>query len=726
MKIFSSVVLMLCSPFVAPGQTRQYSYLGDDPAAWTWQATQAREAAGTRSAYTTYAGDANEFRLARILTDDSGATYTVGNRVFHTRSVELADVFLTKLDPSGNVVFTASIGGKGNDEARALAVDATGNIYIAGSTSSSNFPLRNPIQTDVGRGTGFLVKLSPDGSRLIYSTYFGGTTGYALVNALAVDAGENVYLTGTTYSPDFPATASWPPAHLSFPLISGAFVAKIAPTGDKILYAGLIVGTAVACGGGSSCFMSSRNTAGVGIGVDAAGNAIIAGNTNTTDLPTTPGALRSQGIGAFVAKVNAGGSALTYLTYLGAANYILTPFANPGNIVNGLAVDSLGNAFLTGYTTDPAFPATPGSFQPSFSVQPVSPAYPPPPADAFVAKLNPDGEAMAWATFLGGDAAESGTSVALDRDGNVWIAGTAASNAFPKTTGGWPQSGDFVLELSPGGSALRYAARFPSGTAAQAISVDPAGMLHTSGSGGIVAAFDPGQPPSMRIFGLGNAAGGKLTGRVAPGELISIYGSGIGPATPAYLTLDAAGRVTTALAGAQVFFGDAAAPILYASDSQINAVVPFGVAKASTMRVSFGGSSTTEFPVYVVSTLPEIFKHPNGSVAAVNEDGSLNSPEHPARPGSVVAMWASGAGISGLEDGEVPTEAHNLYCCQVQVQYAQADVLYGGIAPGMVAGVAQVNFRVPATLFSNPAQVEVTLVSGTGNSAPATLYVQGP
>src|SRR5579871_3506709 len=266
--------------------------------------------------YTVYIGDSNEYRVAAITTDTAGNTYVTGSRLISvtglsTGASSLSDVFVKKLDPSGTILFTATISGKASDQAAAIALDASGNIYVGGSTSSKNFPIRNALQTDPSpNNTGFIVKLSPDGGTVLYSTYFGGAISLSSVNALATDSKGDLYVTGSTYSPDFPHTDGLPNGRVGFntvPMASGAFFAKIAAAGNKILYSGVIAGGAVSCGGGSSCFLSTRITSGVGITVDPAGNAYIAGNSNTTDLPATQGALLAQGDGAFVAKVNAAG-----------------------------------------------------------------------------------------------------------------------------------------------------------------------------------------------------------------------------------------------------------------------------------------------------------------------------------------------------------------------------------------------------------------------------------
>ena len=154
------------------------------------------------------------------------------------------------------------------------------------------------------------------------------------------------------------------------------------------------------------------------IAVDAAGNTYLAGNTDTADLPTTAGALLAQGTGAFVAKVNSAGTALVYLTYLGAGYQPISPNTNPANFVSGIVADAAGNAYVTGSTFDDAFPATRGAFQPARAGG----------TDAFAAKLNPQGSAVVWATYLGGKGADVANAIALDAAGNVWLSGT---NTWP-------------------------------------------------------------------------------------------------------------------------------------------------------------------------------------------------------------------------------------------------------------------------------------------------------
>jgi len=157
--------------------------------------------------YTTYIGDQFSYSVAAIATDAAGNTYATGSR-------SVGDVFVTKLDASGNIVFTTTFGGKGSDAGNAIAVDPEGNIWVGGITSSDDFPLRDALQTvSSGAGydwqSGFLVKLAPDGT-VIYSSYFGGLQGSSSVNGVATDSGGNVYVTGETDSLDFPVTPGLP------------------------------------------------------------------------------------------------------------------------------------------------------------------------------------------------------------------------------------------------------------------------------------------------------------------------------------------------------------------------------------------------------------------------------------------------------------------------------------------------------------------------------------
>ncbi len=683
--------------------------------------------------YATYIGDAYAYTVTAIAVDSSGNTYATGYRtvVVSPAGTMASDVFVTKVDGAGNVALLATLSGKGSDQGNGIAVDSLGNIYIVGQTTSPDFPLLNPLQSAMGQGpgagSGFLTKLAPNGS-IVYSTYIGGTMGASAMNAVAVDAEGNAYLTGSTFAPDYPHTAGLP-NDSAFSTVGGvavAFFAKISPAG-KILYAGGIGGEGHDCGVGSSCFTSTLSTSGVAIALDPTGNAYIAGDTNGVGLHTTPGALNSTGIGAFVFQVNAAGTALGYSTLLGSANYAPPPVATssaPGNIVNGIAVDAAGNVYLTGWTEDPNFPATAGAFQskPSFTV-PANNPYLTPLPDAFVAKLNPSGTAMVWASFLGASSTAVATQIALDAQDDVWVTGTSNAADFPATSG-FPGGGEFVTEFNATGSALLYSARVPVSTAIAGLAIEATGIVHLAGAMGLVSTLTPGLNSGPRLFGLANAAAGALGGRVAPSELISIYGLNLGISSPVSATFNSAGFLPTTLGGIQAIIGGIPAPLLYISNTQINAVVPreLTVGSSVSLQVSNGAASMPAFRMVVDQAIPGVFGQ-NGTAAAINQDGTVNSAAHPALSGSIVSVWATGMGYAPGADGQIATAAQQTCSCSIvnTVQETTVSPPYAGAAPGMVNGVVQINFMVSS---HNGMGVSYLLFANGTDSYPFLLYVQ--
>jgi len=680
--------------------------------------------------FTTSLGDTYPYTISAIATDAAGNIYVVGSRQFGSAgafsfisgaappTVFLlpggSDVFVSKLDPNGQLLFTDTFGGKGVDQGIAIALDPSGNIYIAGSTTSPDFPLSKALQTQPNTsGTGFIVKLSNDGTTILYSTYFGGSLGTTSISAAATDSKGNLYLTGWTNAPDLPHTPGLPfgpfptpapPSPLFQPApIPGAIIASISAAGDKILYSGAILGST--SGIENPGVFSTIGTTGAAIAVDAAGNAYIAGNS-TLNLPTTPGVLSPKGIGAFVAKVNSAGTGLSYLTYLSAGENIdiMEPIATVANTLYSIAVDAAGNAYLGGATSDPKFPTTPGTLQPGFHVPPGITTGPTPVIyEGFLAKLKPDASGMAWATYLDrGSGLASGTfvqSIAADPAGNVWAAGITGSTVFPSTTG--ISSGpDFVVGLDASASALTYQASSSLGTMGQSIALDPSGLVHVAGMNGFVSTISPAAAPGMKISYFQNAAGGNATARVSPAEVIAIFGPGIGPATAVSAT-PTNGFYPKTLAGVQVTINGVNMPLLYVSSGQINAVVPMNVTPnaSATVRVINGTAVSPAYPVWIVANAPQAFP------PVLNQDGSVNTPTNPAKSGSTVSIFATGwqSNFLGLADGEIATTMQDSCqgACQIATLNAQRaanfTVLYGGPAPGFVAGVTQFNVHLGTT-----------------------------
>jgi uncharacterized protein (TIGR03437 family) len=279
--------------------------------------------------------------------------------------------------------------------------------------------------------------------------------------------------------------------------------------------------------------------------------------------------------------------------------------------------------------------------------------------------------------------------------------------------------GDFLAELNPDGSSLLYSAEFPSGTAGQSVAVDQSGVVHIAGIEGLISTIVPAQPFASPIFGITNAAGGQLSGRIAPGEVISIFGSGLGPATPV-TAAPVNGAFPTSLGGVLVLVNNSPVPLLYVSASQINAEIPAPLngMDSAVVQVRNGSSTLPEFHVAVDATIWEIFQNAAGSAVAINQDGSLNSASNPAKAGSIASIWATGFGNgAGPISGGVATSAID-WCmfCQITVGSVTETVQYGGAAPGLIDGIMQVNFMVPAEASQNTVQVNF-------QGALATLYV---
>ncbi len=333
-----------------------------------------------------------------------------------------SDAFITKLNSTGSaLLYSTYLGGSATlgDRGNAIKVDASGNAYVTGATNSVNFPTTaGAFQPTCGvcnggnGSTAFVTKLNPAGSGLVYSTYLGGKHQFPSddsANGIAVDSSGNAYVVGNAGSFDFPVTAgAFQTTPRGTPGTSG-FVAKLNPTGSALLYSTYL-------GGGVNDFAYA-------VAVDGAGNAYVAGNATSFDFPTTMGAFQptckilSGGScdTAFVTKMNPTGSAEVYSTFLGGSG---------GDTASGIAQVS-GNAYVTGATSSPDFPATIDAYQPASGGS----------YDAFVTLLNSTGSALVYSTYLGGSDRDGGGGIALDAPGNIYVAGATASPDFPFTPG---------------------------------------------------------------------------------------------------------------------------------------------------------------------------------------------------------------------------------------------------------------------------------------------------
>jgi hypothetical protein len=391
--------------------------------------------------YSTYLGGGGGDIGYGIAVDSAGNAYATGFTnstnfpttpgAFQTSSAGNT-AFVAKLNPAGSaLVYSTYLGGGGpcpaptcSDGGRGIAVDSLGNAYVTGNTYSTSFPTTPGAfqATSPGGNNAFVTKLNPAGSApLLYSTYLGGS-GDDDGRGIAVDSQGNAYVTGITYSTDFPTTAG--AFQTTYAGGGDAYVTKLNPAGSaQLLYSTFL-------GGSLTDFAQ-------GIAVDSAGNAFVTGGTESTNFPTTAGAFRTTragGFDAYVAKLNPAGSApLVYSTYLGGTS---------NDAGYGIAVDGVGNAYATGLTNSTDFPTTVGAVQGAAGGS----------SDAFVTKLNPAGSApLIYSTYLGGTDVDFGQGIALDGLANAYVTGHTYSTNFPTTPG--------AFQAASGGSPDAFVAK---------------------------------------------------------------------------------------------------------------------------------------------------------------------------------------------------------------------------------------------------------------------------
>src|SRR6185437_1485011 len=454
---------------------------------------------------------------------------------------------------------------------------------------------------------------------------------------------------------------------------------------------------------------------------DAAGNAYIGGATSASDFPVTPGAFQTvlpkSGTTAFAVKLNPAGSTLVYATFLGGSGKDFT---------GTIKVDAAGEAYVLGTAGSTDFPVTPGAFQPGAS----TPWAPTTGQSTFLAKLNASGTRLVYATYLNGAGA-----LDVDASGNAYVLGEARSG-FPVTSGAFQRCMNgggtdlFALHLTPNGSTLGATYLGGSGSETPAgIAALPDGQVVVAGTttsadfpgiiGGaskqsllFVEALQINNPqvtdgPCMALA-LQNGAS-FAEGPVAPGEIVTIRGSGIGPDQPAYEQIGPGGNVTTQLAGVRVFFDDTPAPLLYVQSNQINAIVPRNTStdvflfRIPQVRVEYNGVSTNTVTVPVAGASPGIFiaNFTTQQPAVLNEDGTLNSPSNPAKPGNVISIFGTGGNFlesTALDGSFWPLAPLTQFPASVIIGGASAAVLYAGSAPGQVSGLFQINAVIPASL----------------------------
>jgi len=729
-----------------------------------------------------------EVSAAFSITPSREVRFTLGN---YNRQLPLT------IDPV--IVYSALFGGSAIDPLRTMAVDAAGSAIMGGTTSSLDILATPGLPPRPGNNeVGYVVKFNPAGTAIVFVAFLGGNA-HSGIDALTVDRSGNIYITGETHAQNFPVSEDAAQrVHRSFNAVDpnnreDAFITKLSPTGS-IIYSTLIGG--------------ELSDVGRVIAVDGAGNAYIGGISRSASLPLSNNAFqrtyRGGGFDGFVIKLNAGGTAVMYGTYLGGREF---------ESVRGIAVDSAGSAAVVLENVSNDMTVTPNALQSTTSRF----------ATGYFARLDPQGASLTYATYIGGNGTELFECLTMDSTGAVFIGGTTDSTDFPTTPGAFQRTqrdegafAGFVMKFSPAntlaystllgakwsdsvdalaidraGNAIAagtsfspdfptaYPSQFYVGSAdtsivrlnstgsaildstffghegvdgASAVAIDDAGAVYVAGittsqqfpvtpgsassprrgvNDGYIAkfTFSDTRPP-VALQAMVDAAS-FIGGPIAPGEIVTLFGTPIGPSALAGLQLDGA-NVATTLAGTRVLFNGVPAPLIYASAGQTSVVVPYSVAGNSRVgvQVEYNGQSSQVVQSGVVAARPAIFtanSSGSGPGAILNEDGSVNTAARPAAPGSVIILYGTGGGAVNppATTGGIATGAASL-ALPVVVEFGSGNnrprgtVLYAGSAPGLVNGVMQINVRLPASVTG---EVPLRVTVGTAVSPTVTVAV---
>ena len=744
----------------------------------------------------TFLGGSQNDGARAVAVDSSGNMLITGNTVSGNLPVDSAtyqadfrgsadggpgDVFLAKLDPTGShLVYITYLGGSNAEVGTALAVDTNGNAIVAGSTSSTDFPVTNGskfsgggddnglnplIENFPGDGDIFIAKFDPAG-KLLWSTYLGGSES-DLATALAIDKSGNIFLAGDTLSSGFPVTAGayqtkfggagGQPTIADTGYVSvklgDAFVAKIDPQDAHILAATFLGG--------------SVDDVAMALAVDSSGNVWVGGATLSTNFPTTHGSFQTAFGGAsnfntqfigrmgdgFIAQFSPDLRSLLYSTYLGGSQ---------DDAVVSIAVDSSGMVYAAGVTQSPNFPAAKTLYPFKGPSQHVG-QRPYLLGDAFVTKLNPSTNQLVFSTYLGGSDDDIASSIAVDSQGSIIVAGMTNSADYPVSAdaqqpkfGGSGSSlftgvGDgFVAAIDPVTPKLLYSS-FIGGSSDDAVT----GMTIANGAvylAGYTNSLDfkttsAGLQPAtagrrdaflVRITGLAASSGPSIAavtnaasfvrGVAVPGSIASLFGTNLTNASG--INLAGSLPLPPSFQNVSVLVNDQPAPI-FAVDNvngqqQINIQVPWEIAGKSSARfqVQNNGVAGPSLTVAVAAAQPGIFTYGQGFGAILHANFQPADIAHPAKAGETVLIYATGLGaVSSHPASGAPATgaASTSATATVTIGSANAPVSYSGLSPGFV-GLYQVNAKVPSGLKSGNQPVIVS-ISGAGSNS-ALLPVQ--
>jgi len=682
-----------------------------------------------------------------VVTDGHGGNFVVSGGASQT-GASPSTISVAKMDSGGNVVSQFSFTPGPDTTPAAAAMDAQGNLWIVGRTLSTT-AIPNPTVV------GLIAELDSTGTHVLYSGLFGGrdANGYTSINAITFDSSGNLYLGGYTFQSDFPLTAgsfmsqfgTTPPAGVCI-WSSGVpygFVTKLAPASQAtppytLVYSTLLGGQVLPPG---PCGFPPASSV-TALAVDADSVVTAVGVTQTTNFPVTPGAYQTQyqgetnDVNVFVTRLNAKGSALIWSTLLGAP--LATGYDNM--IVSGVALGSGGNVVVTGTTNAASLPVTAGALQSQFATLQTAEGY----SNGFVAKVDSTGAHLLFSTYYG--LANSLSAPRLDAQDNIWFTASVIDpTSVPLHSNSLTLGGSLIAELAPDGSSVLFSELLPNGELGQDLVLNPDGSLTAAGppptgeaavTNGFVLRLPRATPPGVSVLGVADSAANMVTDTVVPGEFLSIYGTGLGPSTGAAAQSGSNGTVGTAIGATQVSFNGIPAPLLYAADGQINALVPYEIAGAEQVSLTITTSvgTTITGPLQVVAAQPSIF-------AVLNPDGSANSYLNPAPAGALVTFLVSGAGglTPALPDGTIASSPAPAPVLPVFVDFTydlpsitvpiigQQSITpsYAASVPGAVIDLLRIDTKVPslgAGAYSIAFMFTATIQVGSTQSATVPVF----
>ena len=678
--------------------------------------------------YSTLLGGSNEDLMAAMALDVNGNAYITGTTESTDYPVTTgayqttySTAFVTKLNPSGTALAYSTFLGSGAAGV-AIAVDKSGNAYVAGTTTSKTFPVTAGViqktnNASSGAPTGFLAKLNPGGTALVYSTYLGGNISDNPYS-LALDSAGDVYVAGATESTTFPVTAGVFQTKNNSAAEYGwnEFITKINPTATALLYSTYLGGSKEY--GGETPIL---------VAIDASGDAYVSGSAISTDYPVTAGAYQTTNKAKSgysdltLTELNPTATKLLYSTYLGGSGN-----SYGSDVGNGLAVDSAGNAYLAGQTWESNYPVTSGAFQKTINAAAGL-------SNGFVTKMNPTGTALVYSTYLGGSGRDLVKGLALDSSGDVYLTGTAYSTDFPVTGNAYQSANNaafnegsnaFLTELNPAGSALVYSTYFggdgyDSGTQ---VALGGSAQVYVVGTAGS-SDFPVTANAYKTVFNSQNFA----TGFVAD------FAFGAKPGAPTLTSM--LSNANPAVTGTNMIFSVTVTPVTGTGIPQGNVVLSIDLKTVATLPLSSAGFATFSVAPLSVGQHYILATYAGNSTYAASSFGltetitpaipviSPRSGVYPAAQLVSIADGTTGAKIYYTTNGTAPTTASTAYAGPFMVaedETVRAISAVPGLPASEIASQSYTVLSAPTALAA-----PVSAVSTPNTTLNAWVNTQG-